>query len=719
MKNIYQLITLKNVTKFNIKIFNMTFVNSLLMIFGILLIASCTKEVTTPVSREVTHFDEYHGQKISDPYRWLENFTNDEVKQWVSLQNNFSQQFLKNKFQKSIKQDLELIWTSEFTSIPFRSQKRIFYYFNPGKLQQNKLIVKDCESCNERILIDPNNFSKDGTVSLASVSVSPDSEWIAFAKSDGGSDWRTWQIMNVATGKILDDEIEWSKFSGAEWSPNSKGFYYRKYLEPEGEELLDLNNSPRLMFHSIGTNQKEDQIIIWDKNDPLLSRSIAISDDGQYKILYTTKGTDERNFLSIGRYEDEEFISIVDEFVASYTFIDSEDNYLWFLTDHMAPNGKIVRLDFDNLDLGFEEIIQEAEFSIRSADMINQGFVINYIDNTFSNIKYFSKNGNENGSLSLESSGTISGFSGRKDDHSVFYSFTNFKQPTQIYKLNFLTGFSELFWEENLTNFDSKNYETRMEFYPSKDGTLIPLHITHKKDLQINSNTPILLYGYGGFNISILPRFSKRYLAWMNQGGVFALANLRGGSEYGRSWHEQGMLLNKQNVFDDFSYAAKFLHGKKIGSPKSTVIQGRSNGGLLVGAVMLQNPELFGFAIPQVGVMDMLRFNKFTIGWGWESDYGSPENLDDFENLYSYSPYHNIQRGVCYPPTLITTSDRDDRVVPSHSYKFAARLQSLQSCDNKIMLRVETRSGHGAGIPRDKQIDEIADIYGTALSFIR
>ena len=719
MKNIYRLITLNNVTKFNIQIFNMTFTNSFLIIFGLLLVVSCTKEIATPVSREVTHFDEYHGQKISDPYRWLENFTNDEVKQWVNLQNNFSQQFLKNKFQKSIKQDLELIWTSEFTSIPFQSQKRIFYYFNSGKLQQNKLIVKDCDSCNERILIDPNNFSEDGTVSLASVSVSPNSEWIAFAKSDGGSDWRTWQVMNVATGKILDDEIEWSKFSGAEWSPNSKGFYYRKYLEPEGEELLDLNNSPRLMFHSIGTNQKEDQIIIWDKNDPLLSRSIVISDDGHYKILYTTKGTDERNFLSIGRYEDEEFISIVDEFVASYTFIDSEDNYLWFLTDHMAPNGKIVRLDFNNLDLGFEEIIQEAEFSIRSADMINQGFVINYIDNTFSSVKYFSKNGNENGSLSLESSGTISGFSGRKDDHSVFYSFTNFKQPTQIYKLNFLTGYSELFWEENLTNFDSKNYETRMEFYSSKDGTLIPLHITHKKDLQINSNTPILLYGYGGFNISILPRFSKRYLAWMNQGGVFALANLRGGSEYGRSWHEQGMLLNKQNVFDDFSYAAKFLHGKKIGSPKSTVIQGRSNGGLLVGAVMLQNPELFGFAIPQVGVMDMLRFNKFTIGWGWESDYGSPENLDDFENLYSYSPYHNIQQGVCYPPTLITTSDRDDRVVPSHSYKFAARLQSLQSCDNKIMLRVETRSGHGAGMPRDKQIDEIADIYGTALSFIR
>ena len=282
-----------------------------------------------------------------------------------------------------------------------------------------------------------------------------------------------------------------------------------------------------------------------------------------------------------------------------------------------------------------------------------------------------------------------------------------------------MTGSSELFWEERLSNFDANNYETRLEFFPSKDGTLIPIHITHKKDLKIESNTPVLLYGYGGFNISILPRFSKRYLAWMNQGGVFALANLRGGAEYGKTWHEQGMLLKKQNVFDDFAYAAKFLHDNKIGSPKTTAIQGRSNGGLLVGAVMLQNPDLFGFAIPQVGVMDMLRFNKFTIGWAWESDYGSPENLDDFKNLYAYSPYHNIEADVCYPPTLVTTSDRDDRVVPSHSYKFAARLQKLQSCKNPIMLRVETRSGHGAGIPRNKLIDEIADIYGIALSFMQ
>ena len=688
------------------------------IIIGLIFIAACSKKDTgIPASKEIIHFDEYHGQKISDPYRWLEDFTNDEVKEWVRLQNNYSQKFVKNRFQKSIKQDLELIWTSEYVSTPFKVQDKIFYYFNNGKLEQNRLMIRDCESCPERILIDPNNFSNDGTVSLASVSVSPNAEWIAFAKSDGGSDWRTWKIMNITSGEILDDEIEWSKFSGAEWSPDSSGFFYRKYLKPDGEELLDLNSSPKLMFHVIGTNQINDQIIIWNKNDPLLSSSIAVSDDGQYKILYTEKGTDEKNLISISRYEDEGFISIIDEFVASYSFIDSEDNYLWFVTDHMAPNRKVVRLDFNNLNLGFEEIISETASSIRSVDLINQSFVINYLNDTFSNIKYFSKDGKETGSLELESLGTISGLAGKKEDESIFYSFTNFKQPTQIYKLNLLTGGSELFWEENLTNFDPNNYETRLEFFPSKDGTLIPLHITHKKDLQIDSKTPVLLYGYGGFNISILPRFSKRYLAWMNQGGVFALANLRGGAEYGKSWHEQGMLLNKQNVFDDFAYAAKFLHTNKIGSPKSTSIQGRSNGGLLVGAVMLQNPDLFGFAIPQVGVMDMLRFNKFTIGWAWESDYGSPENFDDFKNLYAYSPYHNVQPGVCYPPTLITTSDRDDRVVPSHSYKFAARLQNLQSCDNAIMLRVETRSGHGAGIPRNKLINEIADIYGTALSF--
>jgi prolyl oligopeptidase len=682
-----------------------------------LLLYGCGQEFSAPNTRSIIHYDEYHGQKINDPYRWLEKFTTDEVKEWVSLQNDFSSNFIDNQYQKNIQKDLESIWTSEYLSTPYKVQGKTFYYFNTGKLQQNIFMVKDCDACKERVLIDPNQFSIDGTVAIATTSVSPDGKWVAFAKSDGGSDWRTWKIMNIENGQMLADELRWSKFSGAEWSPDSKGFFYVKYPKPNDQELSDVNSTPAIMYHLLQTNQLQDELIIEDKENPLLSWSISVSDDGQFKILYTTKGTDERNLISVGRY-NEQFIPIIDEFKASFSFINSNNGDLFFLTNHKAPNGKVVRLDFNNLDAGFQDIIEESEMPIRSVDMINQNLIVQYLDNTFSNIKYFTLEGEENGSLETTLPGTISGLSGKNDDIEVFYSFTNFTQPSQIYKLDLSSNSQELYWEEKLENFKPENYVSNIMFYPSKDGTLIPLHVTHRKNQTITPDTPVLLYGYGGFSVSLLPRFSKRFLAWMNQGGVFALANLRGGSEYGKKWHEQGMLLNKQNVFDDFAYAAKFLHSKKIGSPKSTAIQGGSNGGLLVGAVMLQNPNLFGFAIPQVGVMDMLRFNKFTIGWGWESDYGSPEKLEDFLNLYSYSPYHNIKEGICYPPTLITTSERDDRVVPSHSYKFAARLQNLQGCKNPIMLRVESRAGHGSGKPRNKQISEIADTYGTALNFI-
>ena len=712
---------MKNYRKINaaspqVSIFH-KFKNSILLSATICLLG-CSQVGDRPDTKQIEHFDEYHGVKVLDSYRWLENFTSEEVRAWVDEQNLYTQSFLTNEFREEIKKDLESIWTSEYSSIPFVVKDRTFFYFNNGNWQQNKLMVKDCDSCKERVLIDPNLFSVDGTVSMASASVSPDSNWIAFSISDGGSDWRTWRIMNINSGQVMDEELNWSKFSSAEWSPDSLGFFYTKYPEPNGEELSAINGSPKILYHLIGSPQKEDEIIIQDQNDPLLSWSLTVSDDGKYKILYTSKGTDERNLISIAKFEDQQLIPIVDQFIASYSFIDSSENKLWFLTNHMAPNGKVVLLDFNNLAAGFEEVIPEGENSINSVNMINDSFVVNYLNDTFSDVKYFNTSGSMYGSLEMPKMGTISGLKGKKGDISSYFSFTNFIQPSQIYKLNLKTNSYEKFWEEELDDFTSEAYESRMVFYPSKDGTMIPLHIAHRKDLLIDSSSPVLLYGYGGFNISLLPRFSKRYLAWMNQGGVFALANLRGGSEFGSGWHDQGMLLNKQNVFDDFAYAAKFLHQEEIGSPQSTVIQGRSNGGLLVGATMLQNPELFGFAIPQVGVMDMLRFNKFTIGWAWESDYGSPDDLNHFQNLFSYSPYHNIKQGICYPSTLITTSDRDDRVVPSHSYKFAAKLQKLQGCKNPILLRVETRAGHGSGIPRDKEISEIADIYGAALNLI-
>ena len=712
---------MKNYRKINaaspqVRIFH-KFKNSILLSATICLLG-CSQVDDRPDTKQIEHFDEYHGVKVLDSYRWLENFTSEEVRAWVDEQNLYTQSFLTNEFREEIKKDLESIWTSEYLSIPFVVKDRTFFYFNNGNWQQNKLMVKDCDSCEERVLIDPNLFSVDGTVSMASASVSPDGNWIAFSISDGGSDWRTWRIMNINSGQVMDEELNWSKFSSAEWSPDSLGFFYTKYPEPNGEELSAINGSPKILYHLVGSPQKEDEIIIQDQNDPLLSWSLTVSDDGKYKILYTSKGTDERNLISIAKFEDQQLIPIVDQFIASYSFIDSSENNLWFLTNHMAPNGKVVLLDFNNLAAGFEEVIPEGENSINSVNMINDSFVVNYLNDTFSDVRYFDTSGSIYGSLEMPEMGTISGLKGKKEDAFSYFSFTNFIQPSQIYKLNLKTNSYEKFWEEELDDFTSEAYESRMVFYPSKDGTMIPLHIAHRKDLLIDSSTPVLLYGYGGFNISLLPRFSKRYLAWMNQGGVFALANLRGGSEFGSGWHDQGMLLNKQNVFDDFAYAAKFLHQEEIGSPQSTVIQGRSNGGLLVGATMLQNPELFGFAIPQVGVMDMLRFNKFTIGWAWESDYGSPDDLNHFQNLFSYSPYHNIKQGICYPSTLITTSDRDDRVVPSHSYKFAAKLQKLQGCKNPILLRVETRAGHGSGIPRDKEISEIADIYGAALNLI-
>ena len=689
-------------------------------LFSLILIAvSCSQSVEMPPSRTVQHIDNYHGTLIADPYRWLENFTSAEVREWVNVQNTFTETFLENPKRAAIKENLGSIWISESISTPYKVQDKTFYYLNSGEWQQSKFMVKDCADCDARVLLDPNTFSTDGTIALASVSVSPNAELLAYSISDGGSDWRSWKVLNIESGEELSDNLLWSKFSGAEWAPDSSGFFYNKYPIPANEALADLNSSPAVMFHTIGQNQTEDKIVKQDFSNPKLSWSIQVSDDGLFKILYTSKGTDERNLIAVAEYGNEEFIPLVSEFVADYSFIDSFEKTLWFYTDHNAPNGKVVKLNFEDIEGGFQDVIPETNMAIDRVDIIYGHFVVNYTKDTFSEVRYFDEQGNYHASLETQALGTISGPYGKLNDTTAYFSFTNLVQPTQIFEINFETGEQTLFWEEKLPGFNASDYVSNMVFYTSKDGTKVPLHISHKKDLVVTGKTPVLLYGYGGFDISQLPRFSKRFLAWMNQNGVFALANLRGGSEYGEAWHQDGMLLNKQNVFDDFAYAAKYLHSQGIGSSSTTAIQGRSNGGLLVGATMLQYPDTFGFAIPQVGVMDMLRFNKFTIGWAWESDYGSPQDPIHFKNLLSYSPYHNIKQNVCYPPTLVTTSERDDRVVPSHSYKFAARLQNLQSCSNPILLRVETRAGHGAGTPRSKQIEEIADIYGLALTSMK
>ena len=692
-----------------------------LNIFLILIIISCSNQKTSgyPETKKEEFTETIHGYEISDSYRWLEDFTSDDSLDWVKRQNKFTKTFIsKNNYKKDIANYLEQIWENESISIPYKEEGKTFYYFNDGSFQQSKLMIKDCDKCDERVLIDPNTFSDDGTISLGGTSVNNSADMIAFSISDGGSDWRVWKVLDIETGEVLEDEIKWAKFSGASWENDDSGFFYQKYDEPQGELLKEVNESPKLMFHKIGTDQSEDYVVYENPDQPRWGWGINVIEDSNIKILSISEGTDERNRLYIQLNTGEKFIPLIDELIGAYSFIDSKDGILWFYTTEGAPNGKIVNLEIKNGSFVWNDVIQESKNSIRSVNVINNSFVINYLVDTFSSIKIFDLSGNFVQDLELPKNGTIGGFGGEIDDTETYFSVSNYVTPREIYEINLDSLEVKLFWKEEIDGYESEDYVSELKFYPSKDGTKIPIHISYKKGLEINQDTPLMLYGYGGFNISLLPGFRKTHAAWKNLGGVYAVANLRGGGEYGSEWHEAGMLLNKQNVFDDFAFAAKFLHENNIGSEKTTAIIGGSNGGLLVAATMLQNPDLFKVAIPQVGVLDMLRFSKFTIGWAWESDYGSVDKKDEFENLLAYSPLHNIEKDKCYPTTLVTTASRDDRVVPSHSYKFAAKLQEYQGCENPILIRIEDRAGHGAGTPKDKIINQISEIYGYALKEI-
>jgi len=692
-----------------------------LNIFLILIIVACSNQNSSsyPETKKEEFTETIHGYEISDSYRWLEDFTSDDSLDWVKKQNKFTKTFISNnKYKKDIANYLEQIWENESISIPYKIEDKSFYYFNDGSFQQSKLMIKDCDNCDERVLIDPNTFSDDGTISLGGTSVNNSADMIAFSISDGGSDWRVWKVLDIETGEVLEDEIKWTKFSGASWENDDSGFFYQKYDEPQGELLKEVNESPKLMFHKIGTDQSEDYVVYENPDQPRWSWGINVIDDTNIKILSISEGTDERNRLYIQLNTGEKFIPLIDELIGAYSFIDSKDGILWFYTTEGAPNGKIVNLEIKNGSFVWNDVIQESENSIRSVNVVNNSFVINYLVDTFSSIKIFDLSGSFVRDLELPKNGTIGGFGGEIDDTETYFSVSNYVTPREIYKINLDSLDVNLFWKEEIDGYESEDYVSELKFYPSKDGTKIPIHISYKKGLEINKDTPLMLYGYGGFNISLLPGFRKTHAAWKNLGGVYAVANLRGGGEYGSEWHEAGMLLNKQNVFDDFAFAAKFLHENNIGSEKTTAIIGGSNGGLLVAATMLQNPDLFKVAIPQVGVLDMLRFSKFTIGWAWESDYGSVDKKDEFENLLAYSPLHNIEKDKCYPTTLVTTASRDDRVVPSHSYKFAAKLQEYQGCENPILIRIEGRAGHGAGTPKDKIINQISEIYGYALNSI-
>ena len=677
-----------------------------------------TVKMDYPETKKLDLVETIFGKTIEDPYRWLEDFTSVESREWVEKQNILTDKFLSNPHQKRIKKELEDIWVSDQISIPYKKGNKTFYFFSDGKKQQSVFMVRGCDDCEAKVLLDPNNFSKDGTISLGDVSVSPDGKKIAYSISDGGSDWRTWKVMDIETKEDLIDKIEWSKFSYATWESDSSGFYYQKYEKPD-EALADVNRSPQLYFHKLSEDQKEDKLIYQDEQNPDRSWSISVPEEGKYRVLSIGEGTDERNLIYIQFDKGAEFIPVIKEFEATYNFLGGVNNTLWFYTTSDAPRGKVVSLKINqDGQYSWHDVIGESS-PISTVSIIGKKIIINYLKDTLTDVKFFDLKGNYLSNLNFPNIGSINGFYGNIKTNTAYFEFTNYTSPEEVFEIDLDTLSYEPYWKSDIPDFNADGYLSEMQFYTSFDGTQIPIHIASQKGLKIDKDTPVLLYGYGGFNIPILPNFSKTFYMWIKSGGVLAVANLRGGSEYGEEWHEAGMLLNKQNVFDDFASAAKYLHKEGVGSSETTVSLGRSNGGLLVAATLLQNPDLFKVAIPQVGVLDMLRFHKFTIGWAWTSDYGEPDKEEDFINLLSYSPYHNIKEDVCYPTTLVTTSSRDDRVVPSHSYKFAAKLQEMQSCDNPILLRVESRAGHGAGTSKDKQIDEIADIFGYALSVIK
>ncbi len=666
-----------------------------------------------PQARRGEVVDDYHGTKVADPYRWLEELDSAETRAWVEAENRITNAYLESIPQRSaIKERLTKLWDYEKYTTPFEEGGQYFYGYNTGLQNQNVLYTTASLGGDARILIDPNTLSEDGTVALAGLSVSDDGKLLAYALAEAGSDWITWKVRDVETGQDRDDAIRWSKFSGAEWTKDGRGFFYGRFPAPEeGSDLKAANYFQQVYYHRLGTPQTDDRLVWKDDEHKDWRADVTVTDDGQFLIFTLGKGTDDK-YRILFRPADEpdaEPMHLVGNFDHEYTFIDNDGPVFWFQTDQDAPRGRVLAIDTRKpAEEHWKELIPQAEETLETVHRVGDKLIATYLKDAASAVRVFDLAGHLKDTVKLPGLGTVSGFGGDRDNKETFYAFTSFTRPTTIYRYDVTTGESTLFKAPKV-DFDPDDYVTSQVFYESKDGTKIPMFLSHRKDLEIDEQTPCLLYGYGGFNIPITPGFSVTNLVWMERGGLYAVANLRGGGEYGEDWHQAGTKLNKQNVFDDFVAAAEWLiHNGKTSTPK-LAIEGRSNGGLLVGACLTQRPDLYGATLPGVGVMDMLRFHKFTIGWAWTDDYGSSDDPEQFAAIHRYSPLHNLKPGTCYPPTLITTADHDDRVFPAHSFKFAATMQTAQSCDNPVLIRIETRAGHGAGKPTAKIIEEAAD----------
>jgi prolyl oligopeptidase len=669
-----------------------------------------------PVTERQPVVEERFGVKVPDPYRWLEDDVreNPKVRQWVAEQNALTDSYLatlpaRSHFQRRM---TELFSYERFT-VPERKGGRYFYTRNTGLQNQNVLYVREGLNGTPRMLIDPNTWSADGATALAEWDVSDDGKYLLYSIQEGGTDWRIVKMLDVATGRVLGDEVKWVKFSNLDWAKDGSGFYYSRFPEPRSEaQFQSLNEKQAVYFHRLGTAQAQDRLIFSEPGRPRLNNTAEVSDDGRWLIVTGSEGTDERYDISLidltwPGAAPRRFITGMEN---DWRYIGNRGSTFYWVTNRGAPRLRVVATDIDRPSGEAREIVAEQEATLDSASIVGDKLLVSYLADAKTEVRSFALDGRPTGKITLPGIGYVGSFSGDAGDPEGFYSFTSYNVPTTIYRYDARSGETSV-WAQPRVAFSPQDFTVEQRFYRSKDGERIPLFLVYRKDLDLSRPRPTLLYGYGGFNVSVTPSFSSTNLAWVEQGGVYAVANLRGGGEYGAAWHDAGRLARKQNVFDDFIAAAEYLTREGISSRDKLAIYGRSNGGLLVGAAVNQRPDLFAAALPAVGVMDMLRFDRFTAGRYWVDDYGYPDREADFRTLWAYSPYHNIRSGVDYPPILATTADTDDRVVPGHSFKYIAALQAADTGSAPKLIRIETRAGHGSGKPTEKIIEEYADMW--------
>jgi prolyl oligopeptidase len=674
-----------------------------------------------PAARRGDQVDDYFGTKVTDPYRWLEDVDSPESRAWIEAENALTFDYLGRIPERdAIRHRLTALWNYARYGTPFKKRGQYFFFKNDGLQNQSVLYHQQTLAADPAVLIDPNTLSADGTVALGTLDLSDDAHYIAYSTAVSGSDWNEVHVRDVRTRQDLPDRVQWMKFSGISWTHDNTGFFYSRYPTPAGgNPLLAVNRDHKLYYHRLGTDQSQDRLIYERPDQPDWGIGAAVTEDGRYVVMNLWVGTDRRNrvaYIDLGEAIHPNFGAkptlLLNDFDASYGFVTNDGPVFYFRTDLDAPRGRVIAIDLRHPDRSaWREVIPQGTDVLESVVLVHGTFVTTYLHDAHSRVALFGLDGTARGEIALPTLGTASELSVESaHDTELFFAFTSYLYPTTIFRHDFTTGATAVFKAPRL-DFDASRYVTEQVFYPSKDGTRIPMFLTYQRGLEKDGSNPTYLYGYGGFDISLTPSFSPSVLVWLEMGGIFAVPNLRGGGEYGEAWHEAGMHEHKQNVFDDFEAAAEYLIAQRYTATPRLAIGGGSNGGLLVGAAMTQRPELFGAALPAVGVMDMLRFHKFTIGWAWVTEYGSSDSAAQFPYLYRYSPYHNLKPGTAYPPTLVTTADHDDRVVPGHSFKFAAALQAAQAADSShpVLIRIETKAGHGAGKPTTKLIEEAAD----------